>query len=338
MSINYQNHFKPRSLARLNMAKMNLDANKALIISIIVLLAATSSMVFYYNNKIDEQSRQFNEKLSSAGNEINKNIKELKNSLEEKITGINNNLSTEIGLVDTNLRDYKTENHQQFNALNSLIDEIEKQSAIKLGEIKSELKSIKVNSKDFTAIIDDVVKSVVSVGTNTAQGSGVIIRDDSFIVTNYHVVDGASAIRVMTSDNKVYDALLIGYEPVIDVAVLKVDAKLKSLQFGNSDEVKVGEKVIALGNPAGLSFTVTEGIISAVHRKGSNGLDIYLQTDVPINPGNSGGPLVSADSKILGLNNFKISNFESLGFAIESNSVKKVADVIIEQYLNRTSG
>ena len=104
------------------------------------------------------------------------------------------------------------------------------------------------------------------------------------------------------------------------------------MKFENSDNVKVGEKVIALGNPAGLSFTVTEGIVSAVHRKGPNNLAIYLQTDVPINPGNSGGPLVDANSKIIGLNNFKVGGFESLGFAIESNTVSEVAGKIIETY------
>ena len=94
----------------------------------------------------------------------------------------------------------------------------------------------------------------------------------------------------------------------------------------------MGEKVIALGNPAGLSFTVTEGIVSAVHRAGPNDLNIYLQTDVPINPGNSGGPLVNANSQILGINNFKVGGFESLGFAIESNTVKQAAEQIINAY------
>ena len=116
---------------------------------------------------------------------------------------------------------------------------------------------------------------------------------------------------------------------------IKVNANLQSLRFGDSDDVKVGERVIALGNPAGLSFTVTEGIVSAVRRSGPNGLNIYIQTDVPINPGNSGGPLVDANSRIIGLNNFKIGGFEGLGFAIESNAVKQVTDDIISQYLSQ---
>jgi len=164
------------------------------------------------------------------------------------------------------------------------------------------------------------------------QGSGAVIDSEGFIVTNHHVIDGATIIRVLTNSGEVYDATLIGFNEVLDVAILKVDETLKELRFGNSDDVKVGQRVIALGNPVGLSFTVTEGIVSATGRKGPNNLNIYIQTDVPINPGNSGGPLVNTNSRIIGLNNFKIGGFEGLGFAIESNTVKEIVDDIIRQY------
>ncbi len=214
-----------------------------------------------------------------------------------------------------------------------MIDEIEKQSDIQLKEIKDELKTIQVKSKDFSAIIDDVLQSVVSIGTDRGQGSGVVVDDRGFIVTNFHVIDDASIIRILTYENDVYDANLIDYNEVMDLAVIKVEASLENLRFDDSDDVKVGERVIALGNPAGLSFTVTEGIVSALNRKGPNNLDIYLQTDVPINPGNSGGPLVNANSRIIGINNFKIGGFEGLGFAIESNSVKETVEEIIDTYI-----
>jgi len=163
----------------------------------------------------------------------------------------------------------------------------------------------------------------------------VIIDSSGFIVTNHHVIEGANIIRILAYDGTVYDAQLIGVNTLVDIAVLKVDADLERLRFGDSDDVKVGERVIALGNPIGLSFTVTEGIVSATKRKGPNNLDIYIQTDVPINPGNSGGPLVNAQSRIIGINNFKIGGFEGLGFAIESNVVEEVADDIIAQYKNQ---
>ena len=311
------------------MAKFSLDPNKVLAISVALLLAISLGLVLYYNNKINALNAQ----VISLNKEALTKLDQVNNDLKRDISSLNQNLTSEIGLVDSDLRNFKTQNEQEINTLSELIDEIEKQSEIQLGELKDELKSIQVKSQDFTAIIDDVIQSVVSVGTNKGLGSGAVIDDRGFIVTNYHVVKGASIIRVLSYDDKVYDASLIGYNDVADVAVLKVDASLPDLGFGDSDDVQVGERVIALGNPAGLSFTVTEGIVSAVHRKGPNNLPIYLQTDVPINPGNSGGPLVDTNSKIIGLNNFKVSGLEGLGFAIESNTVKEVADGIIKQYL-----
>lgn len=319
------------------MPKLNLNSKKVLLISIALLLVAITGLTLYYNNKISEMNKDFNSRLLLMNNKIADDINKLDQSLKEDISSLRGNLTLEIDLLDANLKNFKKSNEEEINTLSSLIDEIEKQSEIKLGELKDELKSIKVKSKDFTAIIDDVIQSVVSVGTNKGLGSGAVIDDRGFIVTNYHVVDGASIIRISTYDNKVYDAALIGYNDVADVAVLKVNALLPNLGFGDSDDVQVGERVIALGNPAGLSFTVTEGIVSAVHRKGPNNLGIYLQTDVPINPGNSGGPLVDANSRIVGINNFKVGGFEGLGFAIESNTVKQAVDDIIEQYLQQTA-
>ncbi len=304
---------------------MKLTINNVLLISLLAVVLSSSSIIFYYNSKLSEQNYLFDSKLSSMSAELNDN-------LQEGISSLQNNLTTEIALIDTNLRNFKIQSQQEVKTINNLIDEIEKQSQIQLGELKDELKSIQVKSKDFTAIIDDVLPSVVSIVTDKAQGSGAIIDSEGFIVTNYHVVEGANIIRILTYSNKVYNAQLIGYNDEADVAVIKVNANLESLEFGDSDDVKVGEKVIALGNPAGLSFTVTEGIVSAVHRKGPNNLAIYLQTDVPINPGNSGGPLVDINSKIIGLNNFKVGGFEGLGFAIESNTVKQVAEQIINGY------
>jgi S1-C subfamily serine protease len=278
-------------------------------------------------------NEDFNTKLLILNKEIVENLNRMERSLEEEIFSLRNNLTMQVLLLDKNLKNFREKNEQEIGALNSLIDEIEKQSDIQLKEIKDELKTIQVKSKDFSAIIDDVLQSVVSIGTDRGQGSGVVVDDRGFIVTNFHVIDDASIIRILTYENDVYDANLIDYNEVMDLAVIKVEASLENLRFDDSDDVKVGERVIALGNPAGLSFTVTEGIVSALNRKGPNNLDIYLQTDVPINPGNSGGPLVNANSRIIGINNFKIGGFEGLGFAIESNSVKETVEEIIDTYI-----
>ena len=313
------------------MVNFNLDSKKVLIISIVLLLVVTGSLIYYYNDKINT----LNEEVLKLNKDTLKKLNQINDNLKEDISSVNDNLTMEIDLVDSDLRNFKTQNKEDINTLNILIGEIEKQTEIQLGELKDELKDIKVSSKDFTAIINDVLQSVVSVGTNKGLGSGVVIDDRGFIVTNFHVVDGASIIRILTYDEDVYDVNLIGFDSEVDVAVLKVDASLPSLRFGDSDDVEVGERVIALGNPAGLSFTVTEGIVSAVHRTGPSGLDIYLQTDVPINPGNSGGPLVTIDSRIVGINNFKIGGYEGLGFAIESNTVEGIVDGLIAEYLQQ---
>lgn len=306
---------------------------KLLIISTTLLLLVTIGLVLYYNDRLDKQNKVFNAKLLILNNEMNNNLNQLENNLEVHISTVNKNLTGEIDLVDNDLRNFKSANKKEISTLNNLIDEIEKQSEIQLGELKDELKSIKVDSNDFTAIIDDVLHSVVSVGTNIGIGSGVVVDDSGFIVTNYHVVNRASRIRILTYEDDIFNAELIGFNDVVDIAVLKVDTFLPELKYADSDDVEVGERVIALGNPVGLSFTVTEGIISALNRVGPNNLDIYLQTDVPINPGNSGGPLVDINSRIVGINNFKIGGFEGLGFAIESNTVEDVVDDIITQYL-----
>jgi len=313
------------------MVNLNLNSNKVLIISILLLLVVTGSLILYYNNKVNE----LNSKILILNNEMVSDLKELKQELTNDISSLNDNLTDEIGIVDNDLRNFKTQNKEDISTLNTLIDEIEKQTEIQLGELKDDLKDIKVKSKDFTAIIDDVLPSVVSVSTDIGVGSGAIIDDRGFIVTNYHVVNDASIIRILTYDERVYDATLIGFNDLVDVAVLMVDASLPELRFGDSDDVPVGERVIALGNPVGLSFTVTEGIVSAVHRSGPNNLDIYLQTDVPLNPGNSGGPLVDINSRIVGINNFKVGGTEGLGFAIESNTVEGIVDDIITQYLEQ---
>ena len=315
------------------MPKLSLNSTKFLIISIALLLVVSASLILYYNNKINQQNIDFNNKLLKLNKDVNATINQLYQNLKGDVSSLKDNLTMEIDLVDTNIRNFKNQNEKEISTLSDLIDEIEKQSEIQLGELKDELKDIKVKSKDFTAIIDDVLQSVVSVGTNRGLGSGAVIDDRGFIVTNFHVVNGANIIRILTYGNEVYDAALIGYDAAVDIAVLKVNAELEDIRFSDSDKVQIGERVIALGNPAGLSFTVTEGIVSAVHRKGPNNLDIYLQTDVPMNPGNSGGPLVNINSEIIGINNFKIGGFEGLGFAIESNTVKEIVEDIIAQYL-----
>lgn len=300
-----------------------------IILIILSVLLLTGGLVYYFNYSLKVVKQDYEAKILDLSRQTAKNLQ----SLSTQMGILGSNLSSQIGIVDVDLKKFKTQNQQEIKTLSSLIDEIEQQSNIKLGELKNELKDIQIKSADFSAIVNDVLQSVVSVKTNVGQGSGAIIDTKGYIVTNVHVISGASTIKAVTYSGDAYDVNVIaGYDSNADIAVLKIDAAgLKALNFGNSDTLKVGEKVIAAGNPAGLAFTVTEGIVSAF-RTAQNNID-YIQTDVPINPGNSGGPLINAKGEIVGINNFKVSGgFEGLGFAISSNEARDVAGRIIRDY------
>lgn len=177
-----------------------------------------------------------------------------------------------------------------------------------------------------------------------ASGSGVIISDDGYIVTNNHVVDKADEIMVTLSNKKTYVAKVIGTDPAYDLAVIKVEAAgLPYLVYGNSDNVQIGQWVLAIGYPLNLETTVTAGIISAKARTlglnkdrtgNSNGaVESYLQTDAAVNPGNSGGALVNTDGRLIGINSAIASGtgyYSGYSYAIPVNIVKKVVDDIIK--------
>lgn len=165
-------------------------------------------------------------------------------------------------------------------------------------------------------------------------GSGIIISPDGYILTNNHVVDGASSIRVTTSDRDVYPAKLIGADALTDLAVIKIEAGgLSFLSWGDSSKLKPGQMVLAFGNPYGFSFSVTRGIISALNRPNPTADRYrpgqYIQTDAAINQGNSGGPLVDAKGQVVGINSFVISPtgaFSGMGFAIPAEIARPISD------------
>jgi serine protease Do len=164
-----------------------------------------------------------------------------------------------------------------------------------------------------------------------ALGSGFIVSSEGHILTNYHVVADTSTIQVQLNDGQVVSAQVIGTDPDTDIAVLKIDAtNLKPLPLGNSDDVKVGESVFAVGNPFGLQGTVTHGIISAKSRVVDDTTLEYLQTDAPINEGNSGGPLVDLRGEVIGINTRIASQAQGLSFAIPSNVARRTFEAIRE--------
>jgi len=166
-------------------------------------------------------------------------------------------------------------------------------------------------------------------------GSGVIVSPDGYVLTNDHVVEGADAIEVLMADGTRASARIIGTDPETDLAVLRVDAQgLPAIEFGDTDAARVGDVVLAVGNPFGVGQTVTMGIISALGRTqlGINTFENFIQTDAAINPGNSGGALVDADGRLLGINTAIYSRTGGslgIGFAIPAGTARQVLQQII---------
>ena len=238
-----------------------------------------------------------------------------------------------------------TQLDNQNIALSASINSLSEQLGLTASELKSSIEGVESDlastseslaelsavSGDFSGIIEDAVRGVVSVLTDNGQGSGVVYSDDGYIITNHHVIQNANEISILFSDGRTVDAVFLGADTINDVALLKVEMTgLYELDFDES-EVRIGEKVIAMGNPLGLSFSVTEGIVSAkgrVIKRGSAGL---IQIDAPVNPGNSGGPLLNTQGNVVGIVNAKLQGYEGIGFAIPSAVVVSDIDLILEQ-------
>jgi serine protease Do len=172
--------------------------------------------------------------------------------------------------------------------------------------------------------------------TQVGTGSGVIISEDGYIVTNNHVIKGATQLEVTLNNNKTYKAELVGTDSKMDIALIKIkaDEKLPFATFGNSDNIKVGEWVLAVGNPYNLTSTVTAGIVSAKARDLSNkGIQSFIQTDAAVNPGNSGGALVNTRGELIGINTMissQTGSYVGYSFAVPSNLTRKIVEDLME--------
>ena len=201
------------------------------------------------------------------------------------------------------------------------------------------------DATDWSGVYEKNIPSVVSISCELPRGSsagtGVVLSRDGYIVTNAHVVEDAIQVTVLLSDNRIFEAVIVGADEVSDLAVLHIDAEdLIPAKFGDSSSLQVGEAVVAIGDPLGIEFrgTMTDGIISAINRDMTlEGRTMTLiQTNAALNSGNSGGPLINRHGLVIGINTMKISAFvdkagvEGLGFAIPSATVKDIVSQIIE--------
>jgi S1-C subfamily serine protease len=299
---------------------------QAITISIIVVgfLVLYFAISYDYNQKFSQMETQFHTelgKVQGAFNAKQNQADEERKVLEDQML---NNFKKLEQTINKETSKVKLDLESQLQGVSSKFDE-------KSSELDSKISSMNVQSSDFSAIIDDVIKAVVSVRTNRGSGSGVIFDSRGYILTNQHVIDGASSILIIDYEGSKYQGQIVGTSQEVDLAVIRIisDDTFATLRFANEDDLKVGSKVIAVGNPLGLSFTVTEGIISSTDRV--IGGKHFIQTDVSINPGNSGGPLVNSGKKIVGINTFKISDSEGLGFAIPSQVAKNVGEQALAQ-------
>ena len=251
---------------------------------------------------------------------------------------------------------------ESMKVKNTLIEEGRKKTPVQMVNSRSEVGS----NMDFTFAAEKSLPAVVHIKTTSEQvnnlsydpfaelffghqkqqtfiqqgsGSGVIISEDGYIVTNNHVVNGSNKIEVVLNDKRTYEAEIIGTDASTDLALIKIHEKgLSFLNYGNSDFVKIGEWALAVGNPFNLNSTVTAGIISAKGRNNilntnNKPIESFIQTDAAVNPGNSGGALVNTNGELIGINTAIASNngaFQGYSFAVPVNIVKKVVSDFIE--------
>ena len=195
------------------------------------------------------------------------------------------------------------------------------------------------NDPLFRQFFGDLYNNMPKDRIERSLGSGVIVSNDGYIVTNNHVIDGADKILVSLPDNsrKEYEAKIIGKDPRSDLAVIKINAKnLPFAKLGNSNDLMIGDVVFAIGNPFGVGETVTQGIVSALNKTsmGINDYENFIQTDASINPGNSGGALVDSRGALIGINTAILSRTggnHGIGFAIPSDMVKRITSVLIDK-------
>ncbi|MFH1849148.1 MAG: trypsin-like peptidase domain-containing protein [archaeon] len=332
---------------------------KELAIALFVIIVAGSSIATYYIARADYGSRiyQLNTSLIGMGDRLSAQIEasnellleqiamertfsvrerallrnqtqESLNRLEQlvdlEVTLLKINLESQLGDVSSDVEKVRKETESKLEGIDTQIGGLSEKSS----ELENKISEIDVTSSDFSAIIGDVIKAVVSVKTDKGQGSGVIFDSRGYILTNRHVIEDATSIYAVDYDSIVYKVDVIAVATNLDLAVIKMDTgrDMDFLEF-ETRAPRVGERIIAVGNPLGLSFSVTEGIVSAASRA-IDGIS-YIQTDVPINFGNSGGPLVNANKRIVGINTFKIADTEGLGFAIPAAAAQQMAEQVV---------
>ena len=309
------------------------------IILIFVLITAIiilSGLIIYFR-----EVKEYEAKLEEYDNVLGNLLKDYRDELvnlndyEEHIEALNNQI-TELSNFTDNLQN----NIQRLSSIDILAENSDGTKTINIAETAEIVSPSVIGIKVYVPAQN--TNSFWQSSPIEATGSGIILTEDGYIVTNYHVVEYAvlynyAVLTVVLSDEAEYTAEYIGGDEINDLAVIKISAKnLKSAVLGSSDNIKVGDFVMAIGNPLGINLygSVTLGIISGVNRTiaAENVAEKLIQTDAAINPGNSGGALVNLNGEVIGINTVKIStsNVEGIGFAIPIDFAKPLIDSIIK--------
>jgi len=252
-------------------------------------------------------------------------------ALKEEIKNIEDTTNKKINELAVNVINTKTAISSDLEGMSQNLE-----------SVKTDMDYLKAGIiEDFSGIVEEAIKSTVIIRTLSSQGTGFFINESGYIVTNSHILltsdnQTYNLIQIITSDNQIYIGELIGLDSSLDIALLKINSNYPKLELENSANVKIGEKVIAIGNPEGLTFSVTDGVVSATQRQSSLGSASYIQTNAQLNKGNSGGPLINKEGKVIGINNFKLIDTEGIGFALESDKIKESINKISQEKLNQT--
>jgi S1-C subfamily serine protease len=322
-----------------------------LCIIIIVALGSLSTYLAYdYNAKIEklsaDQEKSMDElsaKMVAQSDALRTDVSSQLSLLGSDVAAARTSITSLSSDLTSSIQNYNYQSLVRDNALSESVQKMSNRSLTELSSFQQQLNKVSEASTDFAPIIPKAQDSVVTIGRKDkgvfiTVGSGVLINNVGYIVTNEHVIDALSSIYVRTHDNNEYAATVIGKDESWDVAVIKLTTEKSTftyLNWADSDRVFVGQHIIAVGNPVGLESTVTEGIISNTNRLVTgDARDIYyLQTDVAINAGNSGGPLIDKEGKIVGIATMKYMKlgYEGLSFALRSNDVQGVVMDILQE-------
>lgn len=297
------------------------------LVTVVLILGSVGGLAYYQNMTILDLRAQILQADANLNSEIQQNRALLENEIFV--------LDQKVDLRTHQLEQFDEEFNKRLVETNKEIIDTRKEARLgisdlaqKSEELQTDILSLNVQSADFSIIVNKIIDGVVAVRTDKSIGSGAVVDPRGFIVTNAHVMKDASSAAVVTYDKRVHPVALVAKDDDADLALLKIGTGGESfyrLKFASDRILRVGQKVAALGSPGGLDFSVTEGIVSALTRTNSKGVE-FLQHDVSINPGNSGGPLVNIEGYIVGINTMKKEDFEGIGFAIKADQVEDFVD------------